>query len=71
MSGYTCRSCGQFHADLPMHYGADAPIQWYSIAPDEVERRAVLSRDQCIIDNQFFFVVGWCPLVVEWDLANG
>jgi hypothetical protein len=75
MPGFSCRSCGQFHGDLPMHYGAEAPIQWYSIAPHEVERRGLLSRDQCIIDDQFFFVVGNLEIPVigseerfSWDV---
>jgi hypothetical protein len=73
--GYTCRCCGQFHAELPMHYGAEAPIQWYAIAPEELERRVVLSKDQCVIDDQFFFIVGNLEIPVigskerfSWDV---
>ncbi len=73
--GYDCRSCGEYHDQLPMHYGAEAPIQWYSLAPEEVEQRSLISRDQCIIDDQFFFVVGNLEIPVigskerfSWDV---
>jgi hypothetical protein len=58
-----------------MHYGAEAPVHWYSMAPEEVERRGQLSKDQCIIDDQFFFVVGNLEIPVigsnelfSWDV---
>lgn len=41
-----------------MTYGAEAPIYWYGIPPEQREQRAELSSDQCIIDNQHFFVRG-------------
>ena len=75
--GFTCRCCGQFHADLPMHYGTGVPIQWYSISPEEVEQRCVLSRDRCVIDDQFFFIVGNLEIPVigskerfSWDVSG-
>jgi hypothetical protein len=26
MQGYVCRCCGQYHDELPLHYGVEAPI---------------------------------------------
>jgi hypothetical protein len=56
--GYQCRVCGQFHADLPLSYGAEAPNLWYDIPEDERGQRTILSSDQCEIDQRFFFVLG-------------
>jgi hypothetical protein len=57
-SGFTCRSCGKYHAELPMHYGAEAPLAWYAIPAAQRKRRCVLSADQCIIDGRHYFMVG-------------
>lgn len=40
-----------------MTFGAAAPFSWYEIPENERERRAVLSSDQCIIDEKHFFVL--------------
>ena len=56
--GYHCRSCGKVHADLPMHYGAAAPALWYMIPEKERKKRCLLSADQCVIDDEHFFIVG-------------
>jgi len=75
MKGWQCRSCGQFHRELPMHYGPPAPALWYRIPESERKVRAALSSDQCIIDDKYFFVVGNLEIpVVElnalfsWDV---
>jgi len=41
-----------------MTYGVDAPAYWYGIPPEERARRVELSSDQCVIDNQHFFIRG-------------
>jgi hypothetical protein len=60
---------------LPLHYGAAAPVYWFAIGPDERERRCQLSSDQCIIDEQHFFIVGNLEIPVlgldekfSWDV---
>ncbi|MCQ3937427.1 MAG: DUF2199 domain-containing protein [Chloroflexi bacterium] len=58
MKGYTCRICGQYHEELPLSYGSPAPAYWYGIPEFERNKRALLSSDQCEIDNQYFFIVG-------------
>jgi Uncharacterized protein conserved in bacteria (DUF2199) len=56
MNGFRCSTCGAHNDDLPMSYGADAPYWYDVIAPEERERRAELSSDQCFIDEKHFFV---------------
>lgn len=58
MPGFTCRTCSQYHEELPLHYGVDAPDAWYDIDPTQRSQRALLSSDQCIIDEQYFFMRG-------------
>jgi hypothetical protein len=57
-TGYRCRVCGEFHTELPLHYGAAAPAVYYSIPEPERAERAVLSSDMCVIDDEHFFIVG-------------
>jgi hypothetical protein len=75
MPGYRCGRCGEVHDQLPLHYGFHAPASWYAVPEGERSQRCLLSSDQCIIDNEFFFVVGNLELpVVEsgerfsWDV---
>lgn len=56
--GYHCRACGTFHDDLPLHYGAPAPYVYFTIAEEQRDERALLSSDQCVIDDEHFFIVG-------------
>jgi hypothetical protein len=55
---YQCKTCGKWRDELPMSFGADAPYWYEVIAPEERSRRAELGSDQCIIDNQHYFVRG-------------
>jgi len=56
--GFVCGTCGQFHADLPMDFGTDAPMAYYSIPHAEREARCDLTSDLCLIDGNEFFVRG-------------
>src|SRR5689334_872064 len=58
MPRYYCRRCGQRHDDLPLHYGFQAPVYWYGIPEDERTCCCLLSSDQCVIDEEHFFVLG-------------
>ena len=56
MGGYQCARCGEWHDELPFAYGSHAPDSYKQIPSDERDRRALLNADQCIVDNEFFFV---------------
>ena len=64
MTGYECSTCGEWHDDLPMSFGADAPYQYSVVAPEEREWRVKLAYDQCIIDDEHYFVRGCLELPV-------
>jgi hypothetical protein len=75
MPRWKCRHCKQWHADLPMHYGAHAPVLWYTIPEAERDTRALLSSDQCVIDDEHYFIVGNVEIPVigsdehfSWDI---
>lgn len=62
--GFLCGKCGQFHAELPMDFGADAPAAFYSIPEAEREARCDLTADLCMIDEKEFFVRGCLEIPV-------
>jgi len=64
MSGFKCAACGEWHDELPMSFGADAPYWYDVIAPEEREERAELSSDQCVIDGEHYFVRGCLEIPV-------
>jgi hypothetical protein len=75
MKGFLCSRCGKRHADLPLAYGPTAPYIWFTIPEKEREARSMLSSDQCIIDDEHFFIVGNIELQIKgsdkrfsWDV---
>jgi len=65
MAGYFCSCCGEFHQDLPMSYGAEAPY-WYDVLPEsERPHRAEKTADLCILDGSNFFVRGVVEIPVR------
>jgi hypothetical protein len=64
MSGYTCKTCGQFHEGIPFSYGSPAPALVLSLSEAEQKRRVTLSSDQCevrgpkLFDEGYYFIVG-------------
>ena len=57
-NGFQCATCGAFHEGYAMCYGPAAPEIWYTIPEAERDARCVLSSDQCMVDEQYFFVLG-------------
>lgn len=63
-TGYTCRTCGQYHDELPMDFGAEAPAPYYGIPEEERKTRCDLTSDLCVIDNEYFFIRGCLEIPV-------
>jgi hypothetical protein len=55
---WTCRCCGKQFSTLPLSFAATAPDSWFAIPAAERQKRALLTSDQCILDNKYFFVRG-------------
>lgn len=64
---FKCSCCGEMLDGPPLAWHFDAPDLWNSISPAERNQRGELSSDQCVIDNQHFFVRG----LVEIPVLDG
>lgn len=56
--GFRCRACGQHHPELPLCYGAEAPVPWLMLPEEERAGRGELTSELCVIDGRMFFVLG-------------
>jgi len=65
MSGFVCKTCGALHEDMPRLLTVAAPAAWEAIPEAERTRRALLTADQCVIDDAFFFILGRLELPVR------
>lgn len=65
MTGFVCATCGQYHDELPMCFGAAAPALWLSFHEAERSVRGELTSDQCVVDGKHFFVLGRILLPVN------
>jgi hypothetical protein len=53
-----CRECGTSLPDVPLCYGADAPWRALGVTDSEFEKRVDLTADQCVVDEEQFFIRG-------------
>ena len=58
MQGYQCSTCREFHSGLPFSYSSPAPAPYFAIPEGERDDRVLLSFDQCVIDDEHFFILG-------------
>lgn len=58
IENYKCTTCGQVHSGLPMSFAAEFPDQYANMSREERDARAVVGSDQCIIDQERFFIRG-------------
>jgi hypothetical protein len=61
---FCCSTCGQEHAGLPLSFAADYPDSYANLSTEARELRAVVSSDQCIIDQQEFYIRGCLEIPV-------
>ena len=54
---WTCAICGVEHSSLPLCFGAEAPWRAFA-AESEFDERVELTKDQCVVDAEHFFVRG-------------
>lgn len=52
---YKCSCCGQVYDELPLCFGSDYPDYYFSIPPNEREKRIELKESLCVVDEQHFF----------------
>lgn len=63
---FRCLSCGQVHEGMPS-FGAEAPLNYYTVPEAERERRCFLGSDDCVIDEAHFFVRGCIEIPVHGE----
>jgi hypothetical protein len=52
---YKCSCCGQIYDELPLCFGSDYPDYYFSVSPDEREKRIELRESLCVVDEEHFF----------------
>jgi hypothetical protein len=52
---YQCSCCGQVYDELPLTFGNDFPDYYFSVPPDEREKRIELQESLCVVDGGHFF----------------
>jgi hypothetical protein len=60
-----CSYCGQQHGDLPFTCSANFPDSYTSLSVEERESRAVQTADQCVIDNEQFYIRGCIEIPIR------
>jgi len=55
---WTCVTCGQSHDDIPLSFAADYPDDYANMSIEEREQRAIAGSDQCVIDEDQFYIRG-------------
>jgi hypothetical protein len=55
---YVCIACNEEHPGPPLAWGPAAPDAWTQLSESERPERGEISSDQCVIDNERFFVLG-------------
>ncbi|MCG7328198.1 DUF2199 domain-containing protein [Achromobacter sp. ACRQX] len=60
---FKCTTCDEVHHGLPS-FGADAPATYYAVPPEDRPQRCDLGSDDCVIDEQHFYVRGCIELPI-------
>ena len=60
-----CSSCGGEHAELSLAFSANFPDAYANLNVEEREARAFQTADQCIIDQEQFFVRGCIEIPIR------
>ena len=61
---YACSVCGEVHRGMPS-FGAPFPELVMHVPEVEREQRVITSSDDCVVDNQWFFVRGTIEIAVH------
>jgi len=62
-STFQCSCCGETLTG-PLAWHFEAPESWLRLSPKDRKTRGELSSDQCVIDNEHFFVRGLVEIPV-------
>jgi hypothetical protein len=54
----TCKVCGKSHSGVPFTCVRDCPDMYANLDRNESDFRAIIGSDQCVIDDECFFIRG-------------
>src|SRR5690349_16721678 len=57
-SGYSCDTCGTYHAGLPLSYAMPLPDAVLRVPEAERDARCLITEEGCIIDEKWFYLRG-------------
>lgn len=63
--GYQCSTCGEIHSERPSCFSFEMPMVVSQLSEAEREQRAEMSSDQCVLDEEHFFILGTLDLPVQ------
>jgi len=63
-TGFLCGVCGERHEVLPLSYSVKAPNAVTAVPLEDLEKRVVITRDQCVIDGRDFYLRGRIPVPI-------
>jgi len=52
---YKCSCCGQVYDTVPLCFGGDFPYYYFSVPPEERNKRIELKESVCVVDKEHFF----------------
>jgi len=55
---WRCRTCGEEHDGTPLSFAADFPDNYARLSAGDRDLRALISSDQCIIDEKEYYIRG-------------
>lgn len=55
---WACRVCGKKHKTIELSFAAHFPDMYAGLKRAERDVRAVISSDQCVVDEKYFFIRG-------------
>jgi hypothetical protein len=64
IDSYICACCGKKHSGIPPSFAADFPDPYANLSREERDTRTVVGSDQCIIDQEQFYIRGCIELPV-------
>lgn len=64
-NSFVCSSCGKEHLGLPFSFAANFPDPYANLSFDDRDSRAVVGSDQCIIDQEQFYIRGCLEIPIN------
>ncbi len=62
---WRCSTCGELHEDVPLSFAADYPDIYANMSPQDRAERTIIGSDQCVIDEEQFYIRGCMELPVH------